>query len=108
MNILFVCHPNINRSKTFETYFSNNYPQYKYRSAGCWYGNPYVVDNENLNWADLVFCMDMVQYKHIDEKFPKYANKVHIIAIPDNYDYGAPGLIELIKYWVENFGGKWF
>lgn len=103
MNILFVCHSNINRSKTFETYFNKHYPNLQVRSAGCWFGNPYLADDVNLAWADIVYVMDLTHYRFIHDKYPAYIKKVQVIGIPDQFEYGDSALVELIELWIEDF-----
>ena len=106
IKILFVCTCNINRSPTFERYFKRNFKEHDVRSAGTHYGYPYQVNKELLNWADIVYVMDLSQAKFIQERFPDYYPKLEIIGISDQYDPDEPALMELIKFWLTEKGIK--
>jgi len=100
--LLFVCAANINRSPTFEKYFRNHYAdKYEVRSTGTYHGYPYKIE-EVIEWADVVYVMDLSQAKHIKYRFPEEYKKVKVIGISDQYDTNDPALFELIKFWIDN------
>ena len=106
MKVLFVCESNLNRSPTFFKWFSEFRPEHKYESAGTLYGYPNTLDEELLDWADLVVVMDMSQFKYININFEEYMDKVVVAGISDQYDVDDDGLIEIIKWWHEFFFKK--
>ena len=104
MKILFVCTCNLNRSPSFERYFKKKLPQYEVKSCGTDYGYPEHLSESLLDWADVVYVMDLSHELYIVEHFSKYKKKVQVIGISDQYDPDAENLIELIKYWVKKEG----
>lgn len=108
MKIVFVCSANCNRSPTFERLFKSEFPQgFEVRSAGCWYGYPYKVDDGLLSWADTVYVMDLSHKRFIYQKYPDHFHKVQLIGISDQYDVDSPELCDLFYYWV-GVEMKWF
>ncbi len=93
-NILFICNQNLNRSKTAEEIFSE---EYNTKSAGLF--NEYPLDEKTLEWADVVVVMEDHQRKEISKRFPELYLKKRIISldISDIYHYRQPELIELLK-----------
>lgn len=100
VKILFVCNANCNRSPTFEKYFSDNYPKLDVRSCGIYYGYPFQLDRNLLEWADEVYVMTLPMAKHISQRYPQHVEKVVILGIEDIYNPHDPQLIELIQ-WFE-------
>ena len=101
--LLFVCSANKDRSKTAEDYFSVQYPNLQFDSAGTnkktcnQFGTNYI-SVEQLDWADIVFVMEQKHLKAIKEMFGNsYFNKITILNIKDVYKYGSQDLIELLK-----------
>jgi len=96
--VLFVCQCNLNRSPTFERYFAKEHPGYEFRSAGISYGYPYQFDQDIINWAQIIFFMELKQLDTV-MKNPKYKFHQPIFAlnIEDIYDPDDPELIKLIK-----------
>lgn len=97
---------NVNRSPTFEEYFNDKYDNIECRSAGT-HGGPNVVNEEILDWADLIFVMDLEQEMIIRRKFGNiYNKKMSVIGVSDQYDYGDGYLLDVIKYWDEYYFNK--
>ncbi len=71
MKLLFVCHQNVNRSKTAERIFKE---KYETRSAGAFVFNTNSERNplkkEDLEWADLIVVMEEPLRKEISLRFP--------------------------------------
>ena len=99
--VLFVCNCNCNRSPTFERYFKKFRPEWDIRSAGTLAGYPYIVTDELIEWADLIFVMDLEQAKRIDDYHPNKKPMV-TIGISDEYEPDDERLIRLIDYWVND------
>ena len=101
--ILFVCSANSQRSPAFEREMKLKVDKTKFeiRSAGCWTGYPYRVDQEILQWADYVYVMDLSHKIFIHQRYKDYLLKVKVIGISDQYDTDSGELKELITYWYE-------
>jgi len=105
--ILFVCSANLNRSPTFEKFFKIKLSdKYDIRSAGTYYGYPYQINKDILDWADKVYVMDLSHSKFIYEKYPDSFHKIQIVGVSDQYDAESPELIRLIEFWYLTTIGK--
>ena len=87
-----------------EKYFKEKFPELDVRSAGTHYGYPYQVNEEILEWADIIHVMDLSHDKFIAERYPLHLKKVNVVGISDQYDTDDPYLIEIIDYWVKKNG----
>jgi predicted protein tyrosine phosphatase len=102
-SILFVCSANKDRSKTAEDYFSKQYNNLSFDSAGtnkntCNKLGTNYISEEQLDLADKVFVMESKHLKAIKEVFGhKYYNKISVLNINDIYKYGSKELIEILK-----------
>jgi predicted protein tyrosine phosphatase len=94
MKVLFICNQNENRSKTAEEVFSS---QFETKSAGLYNNDP--VNEQQLNWADIIVAMEESQRKELASRFPKQYLKKRVLSlnIPDIYYYNQPELIEELK-----------
>lgn len=103
MNILFVCSANKDRSKTAEDYFSENYTDFSFDSAGTnkktcnKLGTNYLEDSQ-LDWANKIYVMENKHRKVLKELFGnQYSYKINVLNIRDIYTYGSKDLIEVLK-----------
>jgi predicted protein tyrosine phosphatase len=103
-NLLFVCEGNAQRSPTFEIWFKKYKPQYNVKSTGTAYGYPERMTDELLEWADVIYCMDLEQDMFINRRFPDYYDKVEIVGCSDQYQRESKHLYRRIVYWVEKVG----
>ena len=112
MNVLFVCHGNVNRSAAAEIIAKQDYPQLNIKSCGlktkdgkitakkmrerlvaAGYPNEgirsTVIDQNLVNWADQIFYMDDANEKRFIEQFGemnkacKLSNYAGVRKIPD-------------------------
>jgi len=92
--VLFICAQNINRSKTAERVFRN---EYYTRSAGLY--NPKPVTKRQLEWADVVIVMEEAHRKEIGLLYPELylKKKIIVLDIPDNYRYMQPELVKMLE-----------
>ena len=104
MRLLFICTGNIQRSPTFEAWFKKYRCQYEVRSTGTAYGYPYRLTAELLEWADIIYLMDLEQEMFLARKFPEYIPKTKIIGCSDQYAPESPELDNLIRYWIRKEG----
>jgi len=92
------------RSPSFEKWFIENKPQYEVRSAGIYFGYPYQVNEEILEWADKVYLMDLSQEMFISRKYTESLSKCEIIGCSDQYSRDSLEIKELIWYWARKMG----
>ena len=101
MNILFVCEANMQRSPTFEDWFKKNKPEHEVNSAGTLPYSRVVLNEELLEWADIIYVMDLKQEMFIAREYLKYIDKCYVIGVSDEYSRNSQQLIRLIEYWVD-------
>jgi predicted protein tyrosine phosphatase len=103
-NLLFVCEGNEQRSPSFEAWFKEHRPKYNVRSAGTDSVYFEQISEETLEWADMVFLMDLEQERFISREFPQFVDKTEIIGCSDQYARGDSQLVRVIEYWVRKRG----
>ena len=101
MNILFVCSRNKWRSRTAETIFKNN-SLHQIKSAGTEKSARIRVNQNLLNWADLIFVMEQKHKKRITE-LHTVSIQIENLEIPDNYQYMDKDLIAILKADLEPY-----
>lgn len=100
--ILFVCSANVDRSKTAEDFFSEQFNQFQFRSAGtnhkiCMQEGTNLLDQETLDWADKVIVMEK---KHSDWIYSNLNAKgidLDVLNIEDHYTYYSMKLIQILQ-----------
>ena len=104
MNVLFVCSRNQWRSPTAERIWQRT-PGLTTRSAGTSRNAKKTVTPELLRWADMIFVMEqkhksrlVAEYQRLLEHKP-----LHVLDIPDDYQYMDPELITLLEQSTEPF-----
>jgi len=104
LRILFVCSRNQWRSPTAEKVF-RHYPGLEVKSAGTAAGACRKVTPVLLTWADLILVMERKHQQRLRQEFKAELQnrKIKVLAIPDNYRYMDPELIELLKDAVKPF-----
>ena len=104
MKILFICSANIDRSPTAAKVIHETYPDMETKSAGTSSYARVRVNEELVQWADAVLCMESYQATKIREMFNIPADKeISCLNVPDRYHYMHSNLIYMIK---DRFG-KW-
>lgn len=60
-------------------------------------------ERQNLDWADHIFVMEQKHKDRIKAAFPRPCRfaKIHVLDIPDEYQYADPELMEIIKLSTE-------
>lgn len=103
MKTLFLCSANLQRSKTAEDYFSEQYPEQEFCSAGtnfkiCFQEGTTPVGGKLLDWADTIYVMEKRHKDFILKTFgSNYKSKITILHIPDRYKYYQKELIDLLN-----------
>ncbi len=101
-NILFICSVNKQRSKTAEDYFSSQYTNLEFQSAGtnikqCEREGTNPILEEILIWADIIFVMENKHAKFIKDNFAKsYLSKTIVLNIEDKFKYYQKELISIL------------
>ena len=104
MNILFICSRNQWRSPTGELVWKKT-PGLFVRSAGTSPRAKRTVSAKDITWADIIFVMEKKHKNRIKAAFPapcKYA-KIIVLDIPDDYQYGDPDLMDIIRSATEPY-----
>lgn len=95
--ILFVCSRNRRRSLTAENIFKN-VPAWDVRSAGTEEAARIKVTAGQLGWADVIIVMEKRHKERLRQKFSEaFAAKPCVcLFIPDDYEFMAAALVELL------------
>lgn len=96
--ILFVCSANIDRSPTAEQIYADH-PGLEVKSAGTsWYARM-SVNEELIQWAEVILCMENWQQWFIQRKYADLLTGKTIahLGVPDKYGYMDPGLVAIIR-----------
>ena len=102
--ILFVCSGNVDRSPTAEAIYKNH-PELEVKSAGAGW-NPYQrVNEELLQWADVVLCMEEWHKQTIMKDYGNViaGKRIDYLDIEDDYPCVHPQLIKIIKEKVDTW-----
>lgn len=94
VNLLFVCSRNQWRSPTAECIYSKR-PFVNVRSRGTSRSARRTVTAEDLKWADIVFVMEDKHKQRLQSEYPSEVRykELHVLDIPDNYQFMDPELI---------------
>ena len=98
MNILFICTANIQRSVTAEKLFANC-PKIETKSAGTHATHGWQINQELVNWADVIFVMSEAKDGHLTylkNNFSLENKDVYDLNIPDVYERNNPELKRLL------------
>jgi len=98
--VLCVCSAGLLRSPTAAVVLSQEPWHFNTRAAGLAPEFALIpVDQVLLEWADEVVCMTQDQADAVEEMYValKLKTPVTCLAIPDNFGYRDPKLVELIK-----------
>lgn len=99
MKILFICSANIDRSPTAAKIIRESYPGVETKSAGISWDACMYVNEELVQWADAVLCMEDYHKARLQELFGNMlaGKELSCLSISDRYDYMHPNLIYMIK-----------
>lgn len=102
-NILFICSANKDRSATAELVCSEHFPEIQFDSAGtnqkiCWQLGTVYVNQELVDWADLILVMERKHQQFIQSNFKlTKGSKLQTLSIKDVYTYMEASLVECIE-----------
>lgn len=102
--LLFICSKNQLRSPTAEAVFAE-YPDLDVLSAGLNKDSANPVTPDELQWADIIFVMETAHKARLRRNFSSWLKDKRVISldIPDNYEFMAPELIQLLERKVSRF-----
>jgi predicted protein tyrosine phosphatase len=100
-NVLFVCSRNQWRSPTAEQIF-RKHPHLNARSCGTSPKAKHPVNENDIAWADVVMVMEPKHKQRLRADFshPLSGKPVHVLDIPDEYQYMDPELVEMLEQCV--------
>ena len=98
VNVLFVCGRNQWRSPTAERIW-RNHPGLSVRSAGTSASARHRVSSKDLHWAEVILVMEEEHKSQLlAEHSRTLAQKpIHVLDIPDEYEYMDPELVAHLK-----------
>jgi len=101
MNVLFVCSRNQWRSPTAERVF-RNHDGLQVRSAGTSPRARRTVNADDIAWADVIIVMEQKHRNRLQAAFTRLLERrvIHVLDIPDDYQYMDPDLVELLEQTV--------
>lgn len=102
MNVLFVCSGNVDRSKTAEDFFSEQFDQTRFTSGGtnhkiCRQEGTNPLTQEMVSDADRIFVMENKHRDWIYENLDAKGKEIIVLGIEDKYTYYSIKLIELLQ-----------
>ena len=100
--ILCVCSAGLLRSPTLAYVLSNK--GCNTRAAGVHDYALVPVDNVLAEWADQIICVEPYIRNTLLAALPEYENKCIALNIPDNFEYRAPELIQIIEEQLATIG----
>lgn len=98
LNILFVCSKNQWRSPTAEAIYRND-DRVSVRSRGTAKAAVQTIGSGDIAWADVILVMEDKHRQRILADFPGESKftPVHVLDIPDDYQFMDDELVELIR-----------
>jgi len=97
-NVLFICSRNQWRSPTAEAIW-RKHPLLAVRSAGTSSSARRKVSVGDIRWADVIFVMEEKHKSRLVAEFRTTIEHkpVHVLDIPDDYEYMDPDLVDQIR-----------
>lgn len=103
IKLLFICGMNQWRSPTAECIYQND-PRCDVRSAGVRPQARRRVSQKDLEWADIIFCMEEKHKDRLGSQFPLSSySRIVVLGVSDEYKYMDPELVELLKNHVDPY-----
>jgi predicted protein tyrosine phosphatase len=105
--LLFVCSRNKWRSPTAERIFSHS-PTLEVRARGISASAVRRLVAADVSWADLIFVMELTHKRQLVGLFRAELGRrpVHVLDIPDEYQFMDPELVELLESAVRAIIGQ--
>nr|WP_247682474.1 phosphotyrosine protein phosphatase [Pseudoalteromonas sp. MMG013] len=105
-NILFICSRNKWRSPTGE-HIWRHHPFISVRSAGTSAKANRTVNSKDIQWANIIFVMEKKHKNRLLAQFTRHIahKEIHILDIPDEYQYLDNTLVNMMKSSVSHYLG---
>lgn len=105
-HVLFICSRNQWRSPTAETLW-RKHPGLSVRSAGTSPRARRTVSAGDIQWADVVFVMERKHKSRLLADFARLLSHkpLHVLDIPDEYQYMDAELVQMLEQSVAAFLG---
>lgn len=105
-NVLFICSRNQWRSPTAEQVF-RKHPMLAVRSAGTSPNARRTVSPDDIAWANVILVMEEKHKSRLKAQFKRLLDgrAVHVLDIPDDYQYMDPELVEQLQQCVPSLLG---
>lgn len=100
MNILFVCSMGRYRSRTAAMCLKAAWNEVRYRGTDV--DADIRVCEDDLEWADVIVCMETHHRTKLRRKWKGYSGKMQVWAIPDVYGLLDDELVHKLKVKSEN------
>jgi len=73
-------------------------PRFEARSAGTSRGARHIISDKDIDWADLIICMEerhkeIIKYLFKNQQLPK----IVVLDIPSRLEYMDPELVEMLE-----------
>jgi len=106
-NLLFICSRNQWRSPTAEAIW-RKHPDFNAKSAGTSPRAKKTVGPADIRWADMIFVMEQKLKNRLKAEFTRMLDHkpVHVLDIPDEYQYMDPELVQELESLVGPFLGS--
>lgn len=103
LNLLFICSKNQWRSPTAEQIYRKQ-PNVSVRSAGTSPNARHTVSIKDIQWADVIMVMEEMHKSRLKAEFNRVLEykPIHVLDIPDEYQYMDAELIELLTQSVDS------
>ncbi len=97
LTALFICSRNRLRSPTAERVFFGT-PGLEVRSAGTERDADNPVSSDDVDWAEVIFVMELRHKKRLQQMFGRQLaqKQIVVLGIPDDYEFMQPELVELL------------
>jgi predicted protein tyrosine phosphatase len=105
-NVLFICSRNQWRSPTAEQVF-RRHPMLAVRSAGTSPNARRTVSPDDIAWASVILVMEEKHKSRLKAQFNRLleGRAIHVLDIPDDYQYMDPELVEQLEQCVPSILG---
>jgi predicted protein tyrosine phosphatase len=80
-----------------------NHPVHQARSAGTSDKARVKINQKLMDWADMVFVMERKHKDLLKQRFAFADKELIVLHIPDDYQYGDPELVEILKTALEEY-----
>jgi len=106
--VLFVCSANVDRSKTAEDFFSEQFSNIMIKSAGtnhtiCHQKGTNALDQEMIDWADVILVMENKHQDWIYTTLNAKGKQIEVLNIEDRFNYYSMELIEILQVKCHSF-----